>query len=149
MISTIERPPMSQRILIVDDHEELLLLFAPPLESEGYSVRTVTDGRSALRALDEEDFDLLICDIVLPDVNGYELLRRASFEMPVIVMSGNLYATGGAELFEKSARGLGGAGVLRKPFSPTTLVAEVRRVLADPESESEGEPQRVDDPVLT
>ena len=140
---------MSQRILIVDDYEELLEIFVPPLEAEGYTVDAVSDGRSALRALDQQDFDLLVSDIVLPDINGYELLRRASFEMPVIVMSGNLYATGGPDLFEKSAKGLGCAGVLRKPFSAETLITEVKRVLTEGESEGDSESDRVDDPVLT
>lgn len=78
------------RILIAEDDGELRQLFQRVLVKNGYSVRGVTDGLQALRATEEEPFDLLISDIMMPGMDGYELvrsLREAGMQLPVLMIT--------------------------------------------------------------
>lgn len=122
---------MAHRILLVDDQVDLLNLLESALLSAGYEVVAASDGKLARRELRGQQFDLMVCDVVIPEVNGYELLHEASRNLPVIMMSGNFHAVGGRKLFEKSAKGLGCVEALCKPFTPAELVATVTAVLAE------------------
>ncbi len=78
------------RILIAEDDGELRQLFTRVLVKNGYSVRGVADGIQALQATEEEAFDLLISDIMMPGMDGYELvrsLREAGMRMPVLMVT--------------------------------------------------------------
>jgi len=78
------------RILIAEDDGELRQLFTRVLVRSGYSVRGVADGIQALQATEEEAFDLLISDIMMPGMDGYELvrsLREAGMQMPVLMVT--------------------------------------------------------------
>lgn len=78
------------RILIAEDDGELRQLFSRVLVKNGYSVRGVADGLQALQATEEESFDLLISDIMMPGMDGYELvrsLRDAGEQMPVLMVT--------------------------------------------------------------
>ncbi len=140
---------MPHRILLVDDQEDLLRLLETALVNSGYEVVAESEGKLARRALRTQEFDLLICDVVMPDVTGYELLHEASRDLPVIMMSGNFHAVGGRELFEKSAKGLGCVEALSKPFTPAELVERVASVLADPKSRLPRRARNRDDNVAT
>ena len=117
---------MSASILIVDDEEIVVRSTVRILEGREYSLQTARDGVEALQKIDESPFDVVILDIMMPRMNGVELLQSLSAlrpDLPVLLMSG--YAT--AEL---AALGIASpCAVLSKPFSPATLVAEVRRCL--------------------
>jgi two-component system cell cycle response regulator len=67
---------MAKRILIVDDDELVLLALGELLRPQGYEVRTLSRGPEALKTLDEENFDLLILDVVMPEMSGFELCRK-------------------------------------------------------------------------
>lgn len=78
------------RILIAEDDGELRQLFSRVLMKNGYSVRGVSDGIQALQAIGEEAFDLLISDIMMPGMDGYELvrsLRETGMQMPVLMVT--------------------------------------------------------------
>lgn len=78
------------RILIAEDDGELRQLFTRVLVRSGYSVRGVANGIQALQATEEEPFDLLISDIMMPGLDGYELvrsLREAGVQMPVLMVT--------------------------------------------------------------
>lgn len=78
------------RILIAEDDGELRQLFQRVLVKNGYSVRGVADGLQALQATEEESFDLLISDIMMPGMDGYELvqsLREAGMQLPVLMIT--------------------------------------------------------------
>lgn len=78
------------RILIAEDDGELRQLFTRVLVKSGYSVRGVANGIQALQATEEESFDLLISDIMMPGLDGYELvrsLREAGMQMPVLMVT--------------------------------------------------------------
>ncbi len=78
------------KILIAEDNQELRQLFTHVLTRQGYTVRGVEDGQAALDALDEEYFDLIISDIMMPRLDGYELvrsLREAGSSLPVLMIT--------------------------------------------------------------
>ena len=79
------------KILIIDDTPELLELLTKPLELDGYSVATAIDGEDGLAKFDEFAPDLIICDIMMPKMNGYEVLhaikKRQTRWIPFIMLS--------------------------------------------------------------
>ena len=66
----------SARILLVDDEQSIQTLLSYPLRKEGYHVVQATDGRQALERFDEESFDLVVLDLMLPKIDGLEVCRR-------------------------------------------------------------------------
>src|SRR3954469_9185690 len=117
-----ERP----RILVVDDDEDIRLLLREPLERAGYTVDEAADGRAALRNLFAVPPALVILDVSMPGLDGYETLERIRdlSEVPVIML------TARAEELEK-VRGLrGGADdYVAKPFGRQELLARVQALL--------------------
>ena len=106
-------------VLVVEDDDDTRGALIELLESEGYSVRAVADGASALAALRVERFRLMVMDLLLPDMDGYELRRRqladpALARVSVIVLTA-----------DSSAR-LDGVPIVRKPFDIDDLLAVVR-----------------------
>jgi DNA-binding response OmpR family regulator len=94
-------PSATQRILIVDDDKDVAPLFRGVLEDAGYSVSHTLSGKEGLRAIREEAFDLVILDLSIPDVDGFEILRaiRNQISKPKI-----LVVSGYADLLEMAAR---------------------------------------------
>lgn len=79
-----------KRILVVDDEENICMLYKEELEDMGYAVTTVQDGDAALSALEATAFDLVTLDMRMPGMNGIEILRRMKEKnaaMPVIISS--------------------------------------------------------------
>jgi DNA-binding response OmpR family regulator len=120
---TGERP----RILVVEDDESITLGLQMNLEAEGYSVALATDGEEALTRATAEAFDLLIVDVMLPKMNGFELVRslrsRKAME-PVIMLSAR-----GAEMDKVMGLELGAEDYITKPFGLAELLARVKAVL--------------------
>ena len=80
------------QILIVEDDKELSQLFQKVLEKNGYQVKSASDGAQALEVLDKEYIDLIISDIMMPVMDGYELvseLRSAGYQIPVLMIKGD------------------------------------------------------------
>lgn len=120
---------MSHTILIVDDDAQIRRLCRLTLEEPGYVVSEASNGREALAAIKETPFDVIVLDLSMPDVDGFEFLKAVRADLPklkIIAMSGFI---GGTML--PAARLLGGTATLAKPFSPDALLAVVDEVLAD------------------
>ena len=120
---------MSPRILIVDDEAPICELLCDIFTDEGYRVATAGDGRSALVALADDGFDIVLSDIMLPRVDGRELANAMHNSpslntIPVVLMS----AAEGLP-----ARGVPHAAFIRKPFDLYTLLNTVERVLGEGE----------------
>jgi DNA-binding response OmpR family regulator len=111
----------AKKILIVEDDEFLRSLTAKRLEKEGYQVAIAADGEQALSILPTEKPALVLLDLLLPNVNGFEVLEKMEKSMPVVVFS-NL---GQKEDIEK-AKGLGANDFLIKAnFTLDDVVAKV------------------------
>ena len=109
------------RILVIDDHPEVALLMAEALESEGHEAVIAGSGEEGLQAIDQSPPDAVFLDVVMPGIDGIEVLRRIRAKrphLPVILVSGTVSATQIA-----TARELGVTDVLRKP-APLNHFAE-------------------------
>jgi two-component system OmpR family response regulator len=125
------RPPEAQqtgpRVLVVDDEPNITELVAMALRYEGYNVRTAGTGRAALVAVTQFDPALVILDVMLPDIDGMEVLRRLNStgrRVPIIFLTAR-------DATEDKVHGLtiGGDDYVTKPFSVEELMARVRVVL--------------------
>lgn len=114
------------RILVVDDDPHLRELVRHYLAREGLEVREAVDGRAALDALESFDADLVVVDVMMPRLDGWELCRelRATTEKPVLMLTAK-----GATIDKVKGLGLGADDYLVKPFDPPELVARVKALL--------------------
>lgn len=123
---------MKQKILVVDDEVSICDLLKISLQTEGYEVAAVHDGAEALRKVEAWKPDLLILDVMLPEVNGFELCRRVTAKQPIPI----IMLTAKTDLVDKVlGLELGADDYITKPFHPRELTARVkallRRVSAD------------------
>lgn len=120
---------MSKEILVVDDDEMVLIALEELLRSKGYRPTTVPGGREALEALGRQPFDLVILDIIMPGMDGYEVCRRIRGEekwkgLPVIMLT----AMSGEE-DRKKGEEAGADLFLPKPISPQRLLSLVETAM--------------------
>lgn len=119
-------PPL--RILLAEDDEAMRAYLARALENAGYDVIAVDRGTAALPLLESEHFDLLLSDIVMPEMDGIELAQRCNEMSPQTKV---MFITGFAAVTLKASREQPRAKVLSKPFHLKDLVLEVERVFED------------------
>jgi DNA-binding response OmpR family regulator len=114
-----------KKIFVVDDDETIRLIITRYLESEGYEVRGFPNGETALKAFQEAKPDMLILDIMMPGIDGFELCRRIRSEsqIPIIMVSAK-----DDEVDRIVGLELGSDDYLSKPFSPRELLARVKTV---------------------
>ena len=132
---------MPERILVVDDEPDLLVLVRVNLAQAGYEVDCAEDGRQALARLRGAPPDLLILDLMLPDVSGTEICRRvraepALAELPIIMLTAKA-----DEVDRVVGLELGADDYVTKPFSPRELTLRVRAVLRRRAPEGTGPPR--------
>ena len=132
--STAPRP----KLLIVDDDHELCSMLAEYLGPEGFLTEAVGSGPAALERLGREAVDLVVLDMMLPELSGFEVLRRirALNRVPVIMLTAR-----GEEVDRVVGLEMGADDYLAKPFSPRELVARIRAVLR--RMSGEGHPTNV------
>jgi DNA-binding NtrC family response regulator len=130
-----------RRILVVDDDPHICLAIRAWLKRYGFNVEIADGGASGLLALDNSTFDLMIVDIFMPNMRGFESIRvfhDHAPTVPLIAISGYAFSSleGGSPDFLRMALRLGATRCLRKPFRPTTLLSVIDECL------SEAEPRR-------
>lgn len=111
------------KVLIVEDDMEIAMLEKDYLEINNFTALIIENGDSAIQLLEQDHFDLVILDIMLPGKNGYELCKgiRAKFELPILLV------TAKTESIDKiRGLGLGADDYISKPFDPAELVARVK-----------------------
>jgi len=118
---------MSARILIVEDEPGILIVIADLLRAEGYVVETATEGREGLRRATEQKFDLLMLDVMLPGLNGFEIchgVREQGFDGAILIL------TAKGQIRDR-VHGLqtGADDYLVKPFNSDELLARVNALL--------------------
>lgn len=109
-------------IMIADDEEEIVDLVAIHLEKEGYSVIKASDGQEAVHVVETQPIDLLILDIMMPKMDGYEVTRRIreNHNMPIIFLSAKT-----SDFDKVQGLVIGADDYMTKPFTPIELVARV------------------------
>jgi len=116
-----------KKILIVEDDEAFLQTLKTALELEGYEVTAVSDGLTGYKTAAAEDFDLIILDLVLPLMDGYEICKKIRAEgnnTPIIFLSGKKKE----EIDKILGLELGGDDYLIKPFGTRELIARIRAI---------------------
>jgi DNA-binding response OmpR family regulator len=120
---------MDNRIAVVDDEPDILHLVSIHLRKAGYSVEGFLDGASLLKFLGSGITDLVILDIMLPDLDGFEICKMLKSDsrlssIPIIMLTAK-----GQEIDKVTGLDIGADDYITKPFSPKELVARVRAVL--------------------
>jgi len=113
------------RILLAEDEDDMRTYLARALENAGYEVVAVDRGTAALPWLESEHFDLLLSDIVMPEMDGIELAQRCADISPATKV---MFITGFAAVTLKASREAPQAKMLSKPFHLRDLVLEVERI---------------------
>ena len=116
------------RILLAEDDEAMRTYLARALDRAGYSVEAVDRGTAAVPLLEQEHFDLLLSDIVMPEMDGIELAQRCSEISP---MTRVMFITGFAAVSLRASREAPRAKMLSKPFHLNDLVLEIERMFED------------------
>lgn len=118
----------TQRILLAEDDDAMRVYLERALVNAGYKVDSVDRGTAAVPLLVESDYDLLLSDIVMPEMDGIELAQKCNEVSPHTKV---MFITGFAAVTLKASREQPHAKVLSKPFHLRDLVLEVERVLDD------------------
>lgn len=118
---------MGQKLLVVDDEESIVTLLQFNLEQAGYEVQTAMDGKTAFEMANNSDFDLIILDLMIPEMDGLEVckqLRQNKISTPILML------TAKDDEFDKVlGLELGADDYMTKPFSPREVVARIRAIL--------------------
>jgi DNA-binding response OmpR family regulator len=126
--------PPGKRILVIEDDPSIVLGLRMNLEAEGYSVQVAEDGEAGLSRARSDDPDLIILDVMLPRLNGFEVLRKLRAEgmrVPAIVLSAR-----DAELDIVMGLEFGAEDYVTKPFGLAELLARIKAVLRRPRDAS-------------
>ena len=117
-------------VLIVDDDEQVREYVRVNLEAEGYNVREAGNAEEGLRVLEESKPDLVLIDVMMPQVDGWEMLQRlhdrhGAGAVPVVMFSGKADEHAAEEAAERGAQGFVG-----KPFDPSRLIEQTKQLLS-------------------
>lgn len=117
---------MSSRILVVEDEPSICENVVYALEADGFAVTSAGTGRAALDCMTANDFGLIILDVGLPDMTGFEVCKaiRKSSDLPILFLTAR-----SSEVDRVVGLEIGGDDYVVKPFSPRELVARVRAIL--------------------
>lgn len=120
---------MSKKILLVDDEDDIRTISKLTMEEEGFVVAEATNGFEALEKLKTENFDVILLDVRMPKLDGYQTCRIIKSQshtshIPIIFLTASTQA---AEI--EAGLALGAAGVIKKPFDVFTLAQEVKTIL--------------------
>lgn len=130
---------MSQKILVADDEQPILDTVSAYLRQENYQVVTATNGRDALLRFRHEQPDLVVLDVMMPEMDGWAVARaiRKESDVPLIFLTARI-----DDIDQVTGLEIGADEYVTKPFSPRVLVARVRALLRRTHGELGGEPAR-------
>lgn len=126
------------KILIIEDEEKIARFVELELSHEGYETDKATNGREGLEKIESGGYDLVILDIMLPELNGIEVLRRArrTTDVPVILLTARDSVTD-----KVSGLDMGANDYITKPFAIEELLARIRAILRSSEKAAEKAPE--------
>lgn len=123
--------PTQKKILLVEDEDFIRELYGRQLTKAGFAVKSAVDGQSGLNMLKSEQFDLLLLDIMLPGMNGLQLLREFKTQYPNSTMITVLLTNLGQEAVIKEGFELGAqAYLIKASYTPDQVVNEVKNALS-------------------
>jgi len=120
---------MAHRILIVDDEPSIVISLQFLMTREGYEVALAGDGEAALQAIQANPPDLVILDVMMPKLNGFDVCQRIRSDPRYQAVRVLMLTAKGREVEMARGLALGADAYVTKPFSTKDLVAEVRRLL--------------------
>jgi DNA-binding response OmpR family regulator len=120
---------MARRILIVDDEPNIVISLEYLMRREGFEVAVAVDGEAALRALAERTVDLVILDVMLPKVNGFDVCRQIRADPRWSGVRILMLTAKGRETEVARGLKLGADAYVTKPFSTKDLVGQIKRLL--------------------
>ncbi len=134
------------RILLVDDEQSIQTLLSYPLRKDGYDVVQATDGRQALDRFDEQEFDLVVLDVMLPKIDGLEVCRRLRTHsaVPIIMLTAK-----SEEIDKVVGLELGADDYITKPFSLREFSSRVKAALRRAEMSRRAAQAGAEEPPLT
>jgi len=120
---------MAKKILIIEDEEDLAMMVQARLEVNGYQAEVMPDGETGLEKIKVEPPDLIILDIVMPGLDGYQVCRQIKTDasvkhIPIIVLTAS-----GQKDAEDKCLAMGAACCMRKPFDPAKLLGKVKELI--------------------
>ena len=122
---------MSKKILVIDDNPGSLRLMRYTLEKKGYQVITASDGLEGLRKARDEHPDLIILDVMLPGLDGYEVCHRLRQKPETVTLPILMISVKARQDDKDIGLRMGADDYLTKPASPSTIVAKVETLLTD------------------
>jgi DNA-binding response OmpR family regulator len=125
---------MAKSILVVDDEPNILLSLEFLMQQEGYEVRTATNGDEALLAVGEKQPDLILLDIMMPKLDGFEVCQKIRSnpkwkDIRIVILTAK-----GREVDQEKGLALGADDYIKKPFATKQLVKKVKTVLGEDSS---------------
>ncbi|MCF7875695.1 response regulator transcription factor [Candidatus Bipolaricaulota bacterium] len=125
---------MNKKILVVDDDKELVDFLKDYFEKDGYSVIGTYDGKEALQLFRKREFDLVVLDLMLPEMDGYNVCKRMrrDSEVPIVMLTAKT-----ADEEKIKGLDLGADDYVTKPFNPGELLARIRASLRRVEDEDQ------------
>ena len=119
-----------KKILIADDRPEVVELVRVILEGEDYEIVDASDGKEALKKVRLEKPDLVLLDVVMPKMDGFEVCRKLkkdpqTKEIPIIMLTAKAQ-----EVDKEKGREVGASDYITKPFSPSALLTKIEEILA-------------------
>jgi DNA-binding response OmpR family regulator len=122
----ITRTRNAQEVLIVEDDVPIQRLVAAVVARNGFSSVVAGDGRSALALLDSADYDVLVLDLGLPGLNGFDVLRHVAIERPALLNRTIVITASDEKTYRNSPHVRHARALLRKPFDVAKLQNEIR-----------------------
>jgi len=119
---------MTEKVLLIDDEEEFLSTLSERMELRGMNVNTASTADSAVHALDSDDYDAIVLDLQMPDMNGIEMLkviRKNHPDMQVILLTGQATLEAGIEAMK-----LGAMDFMEKPADINALTEKIKKAQA-------------------
>ena len=138
LILTAAKDTVLPRVLVVDDDPMVAMAIEVCLQRQGLEVTIADGGEAGMRALEASDFDVMLIDVFMPQMRGFESIRmfhERRPDVPIVAMSG--YAFANAERapdFLRMTIELGAACCLRKPFTPDALLTSINQCITKPEA---------------
>ncbi len=130
---------MPKKIVVVEDDQDILNLLVHYLGKEGYSVKPAQDGARGLKLIKQETPDLVVLDLMLPELDGLEICKRLRMDRKTSALPMIMLTAKGEESDKIVGLELGADDYVTKPFSPKELVARVKALLRRSEHREEGE----------